>query len=202
VLTLASLPAAALAHEQRDVSAYRITVGFLSEPVYEGLLNGVDFRVQTLAATPAPVTGLEQTVQVEVTYVPTGKTVTLPLRAVFNAPGRYSASLMPTAPGRYQFRFFGTIESTAIDEQFVSGPDTFNDVAPIADIQFPGAIPQVREIAGAVQGAQNDASDAADTAASARTLAIVGIALGVLGLIAGIGGVTLAWRRPSGGGAS
>jgi hypothetical protein len=192
-------PTAALEHEPRDVGAYRLTVGFLIEPVYEGLLNGVDFRVQTLASPPTPVTGLEKTVQVEITYVPTGKAKTMPITAVFNQPGYYTAPILPTSPGRYQFRFFGTINGTQINETFVSGPNTFDDVTPASDIQFPDAEPQVREITGAVQGAQQDAASATDAAAAARRLAVIGIAVGALGLVSGLGSAAWAWRRTSSG---
>ena len=41
----------ALAHEPRDIQDYNLVVGFLHEPAFEGLLNGVSLRV----TKPAPV---------------------------------------------------------------------------------------------------------------------------------------------------
>lgn len=201
LMAVLAVPMVASAHERRDVSNYRLTVGFMSEPVYEGVLNGVDFRVQTLTEPPVQVSGLEKTVQVEITHVPTGKMKTVPVSAVFNAPGRYTAPILPTAPGRYQFRFFGTIEGKAIDEKFVSGPNTFNDVNLATDVQFPDPAPQMREITGVVSTAQRNAQAAGeqaqaadDAVASARRLAIIGIALGAIGA-AGVVKTVLAQRR-------
>ena len=72
-----------LAHERRPVDRYEFVVGFLVEPAFEGIKNGVDLRVSIPAAAEGgeatPVEGLEESVQVEVTHIPSGvaKTVAL-----------------------------------------------------------------------------------------------------------------------------
>ena len=55
----------------------------------------------------APVIGLQDTLQVEVTYVPSEASRTMSLRTVYDDPGHYVADLIPTSPGHYRFRFFG-----------------------------------------------------------------------------------------------
>jgi plastocyanin len=153
-------------------------------------------------AEMVPVEGLDSTMQVEVTHLPTGISKTLPLRSVFNDPGHYAADLIPTAPGPYRFRFFGTIEGTEIDESFESGPDTFSEIQAAEELQFPEPLPSVREVEGAVRGvqtasreAQYAASSASSKASSATTLAIIGIVLGVVGIVSGIGGVAMGMRK-------
>src|SRR5215813_12235200 len=84
LLTLALVPA--LAHEQRTVGSYVVEVGWRVEPTYTNLLNGPVVFVNEAAtgeATPeatategeegeaavgAPVTGLEATLQLEVSF--------------------------------------------------------------------------------------------------------------------------------------
>jgi hypothetical protein len=83
----------------------------------------LDLRVTPTGATEdksIPVEGLEASLQAEVTHIPTGVSKTLTLRTIFNDPGQYTADLIPTAPGVYQFRMFGAIEDLAVDETFVS----------------------------------------------------------------------------------
>jgi len=196
VLVLPSfVPGIASAHERRQVGEYNLVVGFFVEPAYEGQKNGVSLRVvrgEGDAATP--VEGLEATLQVEVTHVETAVSQTFPMRRIFNDPGHYTADLLPTAAGQYQFRFTGDIEGTALDETFISG-EGFNSVESSAALQFPQALPEVRELQAAVTGAQNAAFDADDKAASARTVAMAGLATGVVGSAAGLFGVVLATRR-------
>ena len=222
-LTLAVIAALALssstvlAHEDREVGGYQFVVGFMNEPAYEGFENAVSLRVTKPApaethsheegaeheeAEMVPVEGLESLLQVEVTHLPSGTSKTLPLRPVFNDPGHYAADLIPTAPGSYRFRFFGTIERTEIDESFESGPNTFNEIQAAEELQFPEPLPSVREMEGAVRGAQTTAREAQDAAfsansaaSSASTLAIVGIVLGAVGIVSGIGGVAMGMKK-------
>lgn len=185
------------AHERRAVDQYSILVGFMNEPAYEGQPNGVDFRVNLGDADGDPVEGVHETVEVEVTHVESGMSRVFPLRALFGQPGRYTADLAPTASGGYQFRFFGTIDGTEIDETFESRSlgGGFNDVEPITEIQFPEAVVSARELQGAATGARDAALSAEDAANSARTLAIAGIAIGALGVVAGGAGLAIGLRR-------
>ena len=196
-LGLASVPV--FAHEQRDVGQYQFAVGFIAEPAYEGLKNGVDLRV---SRENEPVEGLEETLQVEITHVPTGASKAMNLRTIFRDPGHYTADLIPTAPGQYRFRFFGTIEGMEVDETFESGPDTFGNIESSEELQFPEPLPAVLEIEGAVRGAQATAQEAQDaaiqadnSASSASTLGIIGIVFGAVGIVSGIGGMVLSMRR-------
>ena len=150
------------------------------------------------------VEGVHETLRVEVTHVPTGKSVVLALRPIFGSTGEYTADLIPTAPGVYEFRFFGAIQGEAINESFVSagGGGGFDDVRPASELQFPEVVRSAREIEAGVAGAQNtarDAEDAAieagDAASTATTLALVGIVLGAVGAAAGVGSLAVAIRR-------
>jgi hypothetical protein len=192
-----------LAHERREVGPYQFVVGFLTEPAFEGLKNGVELRVLE-AGTQTPVEGLEHTLQVELTYVPSGAAKVLRLRPLYREPGRYTADLIPTAPGHYRFRFFGSLAETAVNETFDSraGGGQFDDIASSADLQFPERLPAMREMQSAVRGTQQIAQQAQDAAlaaqaglTSAQTFAIVGVVLGALGLAAGVGAAVVASRK-------
>ncbi|MFA7248411.1 MAG: hypothetical protein WC273_02150 [Dehalococcoidia bacterium] len=184
-------PSAALAHERRTVSGYDFVVGFAVEPALEGQMNGLSLRI---AKDGKPVANVEKTLKWEVTHVQSKASKAIPLRAVFNTPGSYTGSVMPTLAGQYRFRFTGTIEGQNIDATFESGPGTFNDVESARDVQFPVAAAQPRELEGALRGAADDAKAAADAASAAHVLAIAGVALGALGLAAGTGALALARR--------
>lgn len=194
----------ASAHEHRDVGDYTLVVGFLQEPTIEGEPNGLSLTVTqhaaagaaTPAASPAagaegdddavagaPVTGLANTLKAEVTFG--SQTMPLTLEPVFGKDGAYQATFIPTAVGTYSFHIFGTINGTNVDEKFTSGPDTFDDVAARATMEFPAA--------GAAT--DNAAAQAKDDASSAKTLAIVGIVIGALGVIAGGAGLGMALSR-------
>lgn len=133
-LTLATLAFPAAAHEGREVGENLIVFGWRVEPTYTSLLNGPEFTVET-HDDDKPVEGLEETLQLEVSYG--GKSKLLKLRAVFDAPGHYTADLIPTQPGDYSFRLTGTIGDTDVDEIFDSASGEFSSVEPISDIQFP-----------------------------------------------------------------
>jgi hypothetical protein len=190
LLTLLALPAIAQAHGHRDVGDYRLTVGFFVEPAFEGLMNGVDLRVQQ---DGEPVTGVETTLEVEVRHG--DASMVLPLRAVWGQPGRYTADFVPTAVGEYTFRFFGRIESLEIDESFTSTADNFNSVQSIAERQFPLQAPSPRELEAAISGAVSTATEAGDSVSAAEMRANLALAVGVLGLLAGGGGLVLGLRR-------
>ena len=68
------------------------------------------------AGLSGPVTGLEDTLQVEVTHVATGQSTVMALAPLYERPGAYTADFIPTQPGGYRFRFFGSIEGQPFDE--------------------------------------------------------------------------------------
>ena len=151
-----------------------------------------------------PVEGLEETVQFEITHVASGTSKVMPIRTIFRDPGHYTADLIPTAPGIYEFRLFGTIEGNDFNEIFISrgGGGGFGDVEGSAELQFPEILPEVREIEGAVRGAQASADGAVDLAGSAddsastaKLIGVIGIVLGAVGIASGAGSAVYAMRR-------
>ena len=171
-----------------------ITVGGASKPLASvvGQTQGV-----------APVEGLEGSIQVEVSHAASGASRTFDLYAVFGEPGHYAADLIPTAAGVYEFRIFGTIEGTEIDETFVSqgaGGD-FDDVLTSVELQFPEQLPELREVVGAVQGARDIAQEAQDAALAAQqsgdggALAVVALIVGIAGAALGAAGIFVGLRR-------
>jgi hypothetical protein len=209
----------AYAHERRPVGDYEFVVGFLVEPAIEGEKNGVDLRVRIPSeeegGDPTPVEGVQENLVVEITHVPTGITKDATLRAIFGDPGHYTADLILTAPGQYQFHFTGSIGDLEVDEVFISG-ESFSDVHPSSEFQFPEPLPEARELESAVRGAQDSANASADAitaaessasaantaaaaaeeaAASAQSTATIALVIGVIGLLAGAGGVVMAIRK-------
>lgn len=164
LLILMGVVGVVLAHEGREVGEYIIEIGWREEPAYTGLMNGSEITVSrhgdesegehTEEATAEPegehtnaeteeheegessgVEGLEETLQIEVIFGPSSRT--LNLRPVFDEPGHYTADLIPMRPGDYTFRVFGTIEGFEVDETFSASDGQFSSVEPIEDIQFP-----------------------------------------------------------------
>jgi hypothetical protein len=190
-LVLLIMPALVSAHGGREVGEYSFTVGFFVEPAYEGEKNGVDLRVET--GDEEPVEGVEETLEVEVIY---GEdSVVMPLRAVFNTPGRYTADFFPTVAGQYTFRFFGTIGDLAVDESFTSEVDGFNSVQPTEDRQFPVRVASSRELQSAVTGSTDAIAEADEAASAAATRANIALGLGAVGLLAGVGALALSMRK-------
>ena len=168
------------AHERRTVGAYNFVVGWLNEPAYLNEPNAVDLRVSR-ASDATPVPGLEQTLKVEVTQGQ-AKT-TIDFRPRFNTPGAYDGRLMPTAPGVYAFRIFGTIEGQQVNETFTASDSTFAIIAePPA---FPNPYVAVGSVDETVNGLESRVveleSDSGDSD-SGTMFGIVGIIVGGLGL--------------------
>lgn len=227
VLSLAA--GTALAHEGRQVGDYNIDVGWIVEPAYEGFPNGVEVRVikvaesggddhhgESTASTDhhhgdseavaddhhgdsGAVKGLENTLLVEITYVPTGASRVVNLSADADSPGRYTVDLIPSAPGVYEIRVFGAIKGMQVDETFASmgGGGDFDDILSPAALQFPEEVPSARELESAVRGAISTAEQAQDAASQERSdvLPIAALALGVLGAVLGAGGLIVGLRR-------
>ena len=150
-----------------------------------------------------PVEGLQDSLLVEVTHVSSETSRVLSLNAVLGDPGLYSADLIPTASGVYQFRISGIIEGTRIDETFVSkgGGGDFDDVVSSTALQFPVELPETRELESAVRGAMETAQQAQDAALMADDdpgtdmLVIVALVLAAVGTATGGLGLFVALRR-------
>ncbi len=202
------------AHEGRDVEGYNFVVGWEEEPAYEGLKNGLEIRVTKAASGShgghgeasemVGVEGLGETLRVEMTHVATEASKILSLYPTRGVPGRYTAVLIPTSPGVYQFSVRGSVEGTQIDESFLSkgGGGGFDDIRSAADLQFPKTLPQIRELESAVRGALETAHRAQDTALAASqededtvtALLIVAMALGATGASLGAAALVVAVR--------
>lgn len=194
LLTLFVTPGGASAHERRDLAGgkYQVVVGFLNEPAVENQMNGIDLTVTDMSQKDAsgkgtPVDGLDKTLKAEVIVGGGSAIKAIPLATRFGMPGKYAGYFMPTQAGAYTFHIFGTINGTPIDERFESGPGRFNDVDPLASLQFPKQVTVPSDLQAQLDAAKS-------TASSARLFGIIGLVVGVLGLATA--GVALS-RRPA-----
>jgi hypothetical protein len=174
-----------MAHERRTEGDVQAVVGWATEPAYVGYPNAVQLRLSN-GTTPIADLGADE-LKVEVSFGDQ-KTAPLPLEPAFNSPGEYRAPLMPTRPGDYSFRFFGTIKGQAYDQTFKSGPETFESPKSPADVSFPAKDPTVGELAARVDQIGGDGDGAADTSSDSGSrlglgLSIAALALAVVALV-------------------
>ena len=154
------------------------------------------------AAASDRVSGLASNLQVEIIHVSTNISRAFPLTELVDDPGHYVAEFVPTAPGDYRVRFFGSIEGNAIDETFDSGPDTFDTVIASDAIQFPVVLESNREIQNATRGAleavqelETDLEATSSTASTGMVIGIVGIVFGAIATGFSVFAITIARRR-------
>jgi hypothetical protein len=211
---LALLQAApALAHGEAGEGDLALTIGFVNEPAFAGMPNGVQVVVEHGGQ---PVTDLRPgDVQVEVRF---GDETSEPMdlepafafeggQLVFGEPGDYHAEFVPSQPGKYTFHITGTIEGEQVDEEMSSGPDTFSTVEDVAAASFPEVNAPTNEelatrvdaeaarAADGVEAAEAAAASAESAASSARTVGVVGVVLGAIGVIAAIAALASARRK-------
>jgi hypothetical protein len=196
--------APAYAHEQRQVGAYLFTVGWSSEPTYLGEPNDVQLFIHDAKGNPVDDIGTPPTIHVEVIF---GNQTSAPLDLEpsydpdtgLGTHGEFDASIIPTEPGNYTFHFYGTLNGQAIDQDFTSGPTTFNTVEDPTPIEFPTKTPTVPDLANLTSQLTPRVASAAGKANSAHSLGLIGVILGAAGLVValGLGGgaLTLARRR-------
>lgn len=144
-IALSAMPLAASAHESRTVrigtEVYQFTVGSLNEPIIVDDKTGVDLTVKeldvasmddvaahadmqgmihlpdgTMIGGGTPVAGLEKTLEVELRSGDASRV--LPLTTVYGSAGKYKAVFIPTTPGTYAYRIFGTVAGKDIDLTF------------------------------------------------------------------------------------
>jgi hypothetical protein len=110
------------------------------------------------------------------------------------APGQYFGGIIPTRPGTYSFHITGTAGGQTIDEMFISGEQTFDDVINPAEAEFPEQDPTNGELSEAIDrlSARIDESGGGATADD-QTALWIAIGSGVLALIALIAALR---RRP------
>ncbi|HVL81971.1 MAG TPA: hypothetical protein VM840_10310 [Actinomycetota bacterium] len=175
-------PTAALAHGQRDVDGRRFVLGWLNEPAYVEQPNAVQMIVRD--GSGRPIEDLADSLTVEVRF---GDRSSGPLRfePAFGSPGEYHAAIVPTQPGRYAFHVTGTIDGQRIDVEMEAGPDTFDEVGTLGEIQFPDPLPGAGEQATRVERVDARVRALQDELDSSRAQAKVALgAAAVAGVIA------------------
>lgn len=135
-----------LAHEGREVGDYEIYFGWRNEPAFAGQLNGPEVYIglhhgDEVSDPQAVLEALEIDLQAEITFGPENVTVALEPAFPYYADESLNlvADIIPTLPGDYVFRIFGTIGDVEVDETFDSADGEFSSVEPSSDIQFPAA---------------------------------------------------------------
>lgn len=126
------IPGLASAHETHQFringEVYQFVVGSLNEPITVDDKTGVHLMVTEVGHavgsdhhdTAGGVTGLEETLQVEIKAGKEQKV--LPLTPLYGEPGAYRAPFYPTVATTYTYRFFGTIDGTPVDLSFSCSP--------------------------------------------------------------------------------
>lgn len=181
IMLVAATSASVLGHEDREIGDLSFVVGFIDEPVFTGQKSGLEFSVMHAGA---PVEGLEETLEAEVTFG--DDTRALPVSPRFGEPGWYQSVFFPTAAGPYTFRIFGEVEGEAVDESFTSSEEGFSLVEEATSGQFPIVLPAAGELAADAEAGAN----AAGQATLALVLGGAGLLLGLIAL-----GLALARRR-------
>lgn len=178
LLMMATAPA--YAHGRTQVGEYELVIGFHIEPAYQSEPNGLDLFV-TDTRTGERVNGLEESLQVEIIYG--GSSKTLQLEPQFGQEGAYTAHVLPTQAGDYTWHISGAIGDTPVDVSMTSSPETFSPVAAKSAISFPDNEPVSTELS-------EQAGSAARVARIALVAGIAGAVLGLLGLTVGF----LGWQ--------
>lgn len=203
------LAAPVLAHVPETVGDYTIEVGWKVEPALVGQQNAVIAIVTDAEGNPV-IDLPDDALQV---VVSTGGHQSDPLKfepgfdpEEKSGPlGQYEATIVPTAPGGYDFHITGTVHSQAVDLT-VTSDKTQEPVAGTSDLEFPTKLPPLTDIVtrldridARLQALGNGVSQAdVDAARSdAQRALLVGGGLGFLGVVVGAFGVLLATRARS-----
>ena len=180
VASLGIFATPAAAHERRTVGPYTFVVGWITEPSYVGQLNALDLTVTETASTKA-VEGLEKTLKADIITGGGAAVMPLTIAARFGLPGKYQGQVLPTKVGDYTFHITGTVNTTAVDEKFESGPGRFGAIEDIAALQFPNKVPSNSDLASKLD--------------DANLKLTIAIALGAVALIVSIASYVPALRR-------
>lgn len=159
-----------LAHESITVGDYEIVYGWVNEPPIAGQLNGVEIFVNnTSGGDEQPVEeDVVSSLVVELSYG--GESKTLTLEPVFDAPGAFDVTVIPTIPGLYSLKFSGTLGGdTSVDEQV-----ELEEVQAADAVDFPSAAESAQQ--SSISGMANWLTWVA------VLLGLVGVGLGVAAL--------------------
>lgn len=162
----------ALGHERRNVGPYTFVVGWINEAAYVNAVNGLSLDI-TETDSSKPVEGLATTLRAEVIVGGGAKKLALELAADHESPGHYTGIFIPTKIGDYIFHLFGTAGSTKVDERFESGPNTFDGVVSIDQLQFPDRVPSNADVAARLE--------------TTLTLAIAAVVIGAIAVFVSVG---------------
>lgn len=136
------------AHESRTAGDYQLIVGWRVEPALVGYPNGAEVTIQLAEGVAGEIESILESegvaLQVEVTFGPAAKVLNLQQDGL--QINHLSADLIPTRPGDYTFRIFGTIGEVAIDETFSSTEGQFSSVEPASDVTFPDELSSLLEL--------------------------------------------------------
>jgi hypothetical protein len=217
VVVILASPAAAFAHEQRQVGVYQFTVGWAHEPTYTGVENAVQVFVKDAKGKAVDDLGDPATLKLTV-VTGTQTSDPLELKPSFDADtglgthGEFDAAIVPTAAGAYTFHLTGTVNDQKVDEKFTSSDKTFDTVKEPTDVEFPAKIPSASELAAnltrltpRVDTAAARAKTGAMAASSARKKATEAMTIAIIALVVGValgGGGLLAGTRARRGHAS
>ena len=100
LLLIPSFAGIAYAHTVDAVEEYRVEIGWMNEPVVSGEANSQEFQ--------NGIEGLRKLLKVQFVYDKT-QTITLPLVADHDIPGKYYAFITPTVSGYFQANLIGKI---------------------------------------------------------------------------------------------
>jgi len=123
LLVIPSFAGIAYGHTVDAVGEYRIEIGWMNEPVVSGETNALELYVSPLVDCPDisismecansqefqnGIEGLRKLLKVQFVYDKT-QTITLPLVADHDIPGKYYAFITPTVSGYFQANLIGKI---------------------------------------------------------------------------------------------
>ena len=149
ILTLLLIPSfagIAYGHTVDAVGEYRVEIGWMNEPVVSGETNALELYVSPLItctdiSIPLEcansqefqngIEGLRKLLKIQFVYDKT-QTITLPLVADHDVPGKYYAFITPTVSGYFQANLIGKILDTPINLSMHPPP-----IAERSYIEFP-----------------------------------------------------------------
>ena len=126
LLVIPSFAGIAYGHTVDAVGEYRVEIGWMNEPVMSGETNGLELYVSPLVVCPDisipmecansqefqnGIEGLRKLLKIQFVYDKT-QTITLPLVADHDIPGKYYAFITPTVSGYFQANLIGKILDT------------------------------------------------------------------------------------------
>eukprot|EP01097_Dermamoeba_algensis_P006598 TRINITY_DN411_c0_g1_i1.p1 TRINITY_DN411_c0_g1~~TRINITY_DN411_c0_g1_i1.p1 ORF type:complete len:118 (+),score=27.94 TRINITY_DN411_c0_g1_i1:399-752(+) len=96
------------------------------------------------------------------------------ITSVSGSPGKYKADFVPTRPGIYNFRIYGTMRNADnstlnVDLEYSCGPGAYGCVLDIADYQFPDVLPDIKTVYSTALEAKTAADNALKSKASDAT---------------------------------